>query len=329
MCVFQRKSDTTRSLEAPNDLLPASYRTEIDHLTRIRAPDIRDITFLRQELDLQRLNSVFDWLWLAGRPMPPRPIHYQLILGRDILVTEDMGMHLVWTTGRIFIKPIPRFLLDPLFWSDCLSCPSGCPGLRQRENSNQEGVPSCRLGLRAQALGFLLSYTGLISHESDFFIAQEKHLIPKDVEWPSWKRLVSELLDIDNIDCKINQRFLYGELRLDRLNKIYILSGRDVFRGYLPSWQQYGAYFRDNLAWLASATVYIAIVLTAMQVGLATSLSENKAFRSASYGFTIFAILGPLLAAGMILLVFIFTFMDNWFEAVRYKKRRFGRGNRL
>jgi hypothetical protein len=40
-----------------------------------------------------------------------------------------------------------------------------------------------------------------------------------------------------------------------------------------------------------------------MQVGLATkSLADNDAFQSASYGFTVFSILGPLPAACFIFL---------------------------
>lgn len=37
-----------------------------------------------------------------------------------------MDMHLVWTTGRIFIKPVPRFLLEPHFWEAYLCCDQGC-----------------------------------------------------------------------------------------------------------------------------------------------------------------------------------------------------------
>lgn len=70
----------------------------------------------------------------------------------------------------------------------------------------------------------------------------------------------------------------------------------------MPRWYRHGGFFRDNFAWLASATVYIAIVLTAMQLGLATdALEENAFFHSASYGFTVFAIVGPLAAAGLII----------------------------
>lgn len=91
----------------------------------------------------------------------------------------------------------------------------------------------------------------------------------------------------------------------------------------MSHWQQYGAFFQNNFAWLASATIYIAIVLTAIQVGLATkTLADNDAFQSASYGFTVFSILGPLAAAGLIVLVFCYMFIDNWTATVAYRKRR-------
>ena len=32
---------------------------------------------------------------------------------RDMFLTEQMNMHLVWITGQIFLKPILRFLLEP------------------------------------------------------------------------------------------------------------------------------------------------------------------------------------------------------------------------
>jgi hypothetical protein len=103
--------------------LPASYRTESDDLA---APARHVTTSVEIELDLSRLASIHPWLWVAGRPMPPRPLHYQLLVGREIFVTEQMDMHLVWTTGRIFLKPIPRFLLEPRFWIEYLSCGLGC-----------------------------------------------------------------------------------------------------------------------------------------------------------------------------------------------------------
>lgn len=226
-------------------------------------------------------------------------------------------MHLVWTTGRMFLKPIPRFLLEPQFWTNYLSCTRGC------HCPKSDDLEKCDRRLWKRALGFLFSYTALIMHESDFLIAKEKHLLPAEIQWQAWRAFVEEL-DTEHIYPNIDGRFIYGELRLSRLNKIYRLSQHAFMRGYMPQWDHYKNFFRDNLAWLASATVYIALVLTAMQVGLATdALQKNYAFQSASFGFTVFSILGPLIAVGIIFIVFCCIFVSNWVATVVYEKRRF------
>jgi hypothetical protein len=162
----------------------------------------------------------------------------------------------------------------------------------------------------------------VITHETDFLVAKEKLLLPREVTWPAWRCLVHQL-DTEHIYPNIDRRFFYGELRLSRLDKIYYLS-QTPLRGYMSRWKQYGPFFKYNFAWLASATVYIAIVLTAMQVGLATdALVGNNAFQSVSYGFTIFSILGPLVVTGMIIIIFCFLFVDNWVATAAYRKQRF------
>jgi hypothetical protein len=252
--------------------------------------------------------------------MPPRPLHYQLLLGRDVFVAEQMDMHLVWTMGRIFLKPIPRFLLTKLFWIRHLRCDDGCRCSAAFEGQDPVDCPR-RVAWKC-ALGFLFSYAALIRHESDFAIAKEKHLLPGKVEWPAWRSLV-EQLDTEHIYPNIDRRFIYGELRLSRLNKIYCLSQFPFLRGYMAHWHQYGTFFRDNLAWLASATVYAVIVLTAMQVGLAIkSLASNDTFQSASYDFAVLSILSPLIAAGLILIAFSYIFVKNWIATVAYRKKR-------
>ncbi|KAM7209827.1 hypothetical protein V8F06_014790 [Rhypophila decipiens] len=63
---------------------------------------------------------------------------------------------------------------------------------------------------------------------------------------------------------------------------------------------------------MAAATVFVALVLTAMQVGLATErLQGNAAFQQASYGFTIFAILGPLCVFGLVVLDALFHLVKD------------------
>ncbi|KAK1452525.1 hypothetical protein CMEL01_16754 [Colletotrichum melonis] len=307
-------------------LLPASRRTKDDDLV---APALSPILnpagvadthymmhilgWISDEVDLDRLAHIHEWLWIVGRPMPPRPLHQQRLLNRDIMITEKMDMHLVWTTGRIFIKPLPRFLLSRRFWERFLCC----------HTVPVSNAHSCSCGGRQErALGFLFSYAALIAHESDFYIAREARLIPEDVQWSAWRTAVRELLGASPIYPRIDPRFHYGELRLSRLNKIYFF-WETPLRGYMSRWNQYGSFFQDNFTWLASSTVYIAVVLTAMQVGLATEvLQNNAAFQSASYGFTIFSILGPLAAAGLIIVVFCYMFIDNLIATRRYARER-------
>ncbi|KAJ9142911.1 Subtilisin-like serine protease [Pleurostoma richardsiae] len=303
-------------------LLPASYRTDSDSLA---TPRCNVTECIERELDLRRLQRIHRWLWVAGRPMPPRALHYQLLLGREIFVTEQMDMHLVQRADRIFLKPVPRFLLEPRVWSDYLSCVPGCRCSKERAEGGvstpSSGRDCDRRGLRKRALGFLFSYAALIAHESDFFIAVEKRLLPVEVTWPGWRTLVEELR-VERIFPDIDDRFVYGELRLTRLNMIYSLSQPPHLRGYMPIWQQYGTFFMDNLNWVASAAVGIFIVLTAMQVGLATSLADSHAFRSASYGFTVFTLVAFLVAFGLLIVAFCYMLIGSWVVTVAYKKRR-------
>jgi hypothetical protein len=120
-------------------LLSASYRTEYDNLA---APGRHMTAWIETELDLQRLHRIFAWLWMAGRPTPPRSLHYQLLLGREVFVAERMDMHLVWTTGRIFLKPVPRFVLAPLFWTRYLRCEDGCRCSGAAEGRDAVGSPA-------------------------------------------------------------------------------------------------------------------------------------------------------------------------------------------
>ncbi|KAH7215414.1 hypothetical protein DER44DRAFT_820271 [Fusarium oxysporum] len=241
-------------------LLPASYLTESDDLA---TPSGHVRTCIRTELDLHRLNKISVWLWIAGRLTPPRPLHHQLLLNREIFITEQMDMHLIWTTGRIFVKPMPRFLLEPRFWTEYLCCRQEYD-CSNGESPSRGSVQECECRrLWKCALGFLFSYAALIRHESDFLTAKEKHLLPEEVEWPGWISFV-EQLNTEHIYPDIDPRFYHGELRLSRLNKIYRLS-RAPLDGYMAHWNQYATFFQDNFAWLAGTTVYIAVVLTAMQ----------------------------------------------------------------
>ena len=276
-----------------DSLLPATRRTSSHD---IEIPTMT-LEYLTEELCTKRLDDIINHLWMVGRPMPPRPLHYQRLLNREIFVTERMDMHLVWTDGRIFLKPIPSLLLDLRFWSDFLTCNNN-----QHNNSSPQDCP--KVLIRRSALGLLHSYTSLISHPSDFHLAQSHHLLPPEIStFPQWKQFVRELLTPyspptpgirqPTIYQNITPRFRYGELRLSRLNKIYTIA-RLQPRGYMYRWNCYGGFIRHNLTLLAGVIGYIAIILAALQVGLSTaSLAEDRTFQTFSRGFTIFALVGP------------------------------------
>jgi hypothetical protein len=67
--------------------------------------------------------------------------------------------------------------------------------------------------------------------------------------------------------------------------------------------------------------VYITIVLTAMQVGLATHrLCNDDRFQNASYGFTIFSILTPLIMTIAIAVTLFGLFLINLLGTISFKK---------
>jgi hypothetical protein len=295
------------------DILPAAYHYDEAAGKRVVGNPTEDIlAFLQTELSLGGLANMLRHLGFAGAKRPAKPLHFQAVLSREIVVVDRMDLHLLWTNeGRLFVKPVPRFLLDPAFCRVNLQCSQACTC-----DTKAEGT--CRSNARKVALGFLYTYACLISSESDFHVANEKRLLPRKendnpIEWADWKLLVRELLRAHERDPDImHPRFLHAELRLSRINTIHRFTRLPRFDPYLRSRHNYGSFFGDNLAWMAAATIFIALVLTAMQVGLATErLQDDVAFQQASYGFTVFAILGPLCAFGLVVLGALFHLVKD------------------
>ena len=124
-----------------------------------------------------------------------------------------------------------------------------------------------------------LSYAALIAYESHFAIAKEKKLIPVEITRLAWRHFVRELLGGDSANRLYSHgvapRFVYGELRLNRLNLIFFALH------FVATWQSFGSFFRDNSAWIISFTAYVILVLSAAQVGLSTNiLAESDGFQA-------------------------------------------------
>lgn len=323
--VLQTVDISGDSSQSKVPLLPATYRSK--HAIRSVRRDVHG--FLNVELNVERLNCVHKWLWLVGLPTTPRPLHYQVVKKREIVVTEQLDLHLVWSSSSsssIFVKPLPRFLLCPAFWRIHV-CPHPY--------------------LYRTALGFLLSYVALIEREVDYNMAVNHGLLPKEITWPGWLELVEEIVCTSSqaksylVDpsptssttslehrVPVNPRFYYGELRLGRLNWIYrVVMGSP--RGYLSGCTTYGAFMRDNINSLITLFAYTTIVLSAMQVGLATEyLANDHSFGMASYVFSIFSILAPLACIVGILGIISMMFVINLTRTlkIRTSRRRQGAG---
>jgi len=262
-------------------------------------------SFLESELDLSRLNAIYQHLWLAGRLNHIRPLHKQHMLHRSIIITEDPSMHLVWFENNIFLKPIPHALLSWEFWQRFI-----CTGHRTTGNG-MSSANNFQAPYYASAYGLLLSYTQLIKHPSDYQIAISQNLIP-DMGFRSWMLLsasISSFQPPTNLALTLEPRWQYGELRLSRLNLIYKLT----LRGYSYSYMftEYRPYFSKNFQLLLLAFAYCSVALAAMQVIMS---SKEPAMWLADMCFRfsvlvvvfVFAVVGGIV--GLFLGLFVYHF---------------------
>ncbi|KAI1117158.1 hypothetical protein F5Y14DRAFT_405044 [Nemania sp. NC0429] len=267
--------------------------------------------FLVSDLSIDSLSSMEKHLWWAGSRRPPIQLHLQVAIGRQIVVDERMDHHLVWdNSGRIFIRPMPPFLLDCDVWDNFLACSDiNC-------TCGTDCPPGCMQDSRKIARGFLYTYSCLVSSRTDFFLANEHHLLPQGpreekMTWDNWKVMAREILESCDRD-QLHPRFQRGELRLSRLNIIHRITRRPPFRPYIRGWRNYSSILYGNLTWMATAAVFIALILTAMQVGLATDrLGKDSTFQQASYGFTVFAIIGPIGVFALVVLAVLYNFVKD------------------
>lgn len=275
--------------------------------------------FLSSEFWAQDLETLASHLWVMSTYSSTNinPLHRQRIKGREIIVTEEPRLHLVWYHDRIFIKPLPQYLLSHRFWEVFLVNKSFLLGDRQD-------------AIRRAALGYLRTYRYLIRYKSDFAIAKQDHLrlIPEDVQWEEFCYFISALDKIDDIDVSV--RYHYGELRLSRLNFYAPFLLRKFYFEQVHG--QYGDYFARFYGPFLFIFAIISTVLNSMQVELAVDQVSSIPWVSLWVTFRRFAVI-VLIASALVFLCFVFLwlwiFLDEWIYALRVRRRRKSRDKLL
>lgn len=250
--LHQQSNSRSFSSDLDDDSKPITYIPGNPAVHLIRA-EIH--AFLSAELETPLLDELYDWLWLVGRKSGRHidALHLQRVKGRTIVPVEDPRLHLIWNRDKIYIKPVPDCLLNHDFWTIYLSPTSPSVAFDQ-----------------SIVLGFLRSYTILISHRLDFIIARELGLIPAEVDWMQWSSFIVHFRSIG--DESVAKRFHYGQLRLSRLDwAVRFFRPRNASTMWfyqIPYWSTTDFVDRATVP-LAFVFASLSLVLSSMQVALA------------------------------------------------------------
>lgn len=246
-------------------------------------------------------------------------MHHQAVRGRNIIVTENPQLHLVWYYDRIFIKPLPRYLLSHAFW---------------------EFLNTQPIELRRAITGFVRTYSYLVRYERDFRLAtDDEHqlaLIPKDdgsisadgSDQITFERFAGFIVAFHKLpDDSVSPRYRYGELRLTRLNICARIFLRKLTFHHIDA--QWGAYLGRFLAPIISIFVILSVALSAMQVELSVqgslhnSVPEWTYFAYVSRWFScLILVIIAIIVIFFGLLIAFMALHDVWFARSVLRQRR-------
>lgn len=220
-----------------------------------------------------RLDAMHRILWLVSTRKSDNvfALHRQIVHGREIIVAEDPGLHLIWYYERIYVKPIPSYLLNYAFWSTHL-------------HSNDEET----INLRRAVLGFMRTYSWLIQSEHDFYIAFQKGLVPAETTFADFIHFINYFRHVGDFDVSLRYRE-YGQLRLSRLNFWSKVYQGQLFYHRVDA--QYGAYFARFTPPFLFIFGSVSVALSSMSVILAVNngqaVKPNEAFAGVSNWFSV------------------------------------------
>ncbi|KAL8836245.1 MAG: hypothetical protein Q9170_002989 [Blastenia crenularia] len=288
----------------PHGALPSQPR-----ISMALAEQLSD--FLLSDLSPTKLNQLAPQLWLCSAPTHTNipPLHNHAVHGRNIVVSEDPALHLVWDTGRIFIKPLPTYLLSHTFWTQYLL----------------DSTPSNeKLCIREAGMGLLRSYFYCIRHETDFRVAQQPHLslLPMSLTWQQWCDFAATFNTIEN--AEVAPRYHYGKLQLSRLHWLVRMSMWELNYYYIDG--GYGESFARYYGPLLFVFGILSVLLSAMQVGMAVEQLQSRdwvAFWSVCRWFSVISLLISATVTLYLVASFVVKSMDEliWAARAQYRAR--------
>lgn len=127
--------------------------------------------------DLENL-APHSWMMSAQSSANISALHRQRVKGRRIIITEDPRLHLVWVNARIFIKPLPAYLLSFVFWSIFL-CPHGPDGSASVPLFLEVEDRKRQARITRTALGYLRTFIrcGLFRNALHILLERERSLL--------------------------------------------------------------------------------------------------------------------------------------------------------
>ena len=256
---------------------------------------------LADDLSVADLNSIHNYLGIAGRLRNISPLNYQRAIRRTIIPCEKARLHLCWSDHTIYIKPLPDLLLNAAYVQEHVS--------KSRETSSL-------------ILGFVHSYCALVKSPLDLAIAKQSHLISERVSFAQWHRFRDAVLTRTDTS-NINPRYQYGELRIGRLDLIW----RVLFRGkgYFTTHREYSAYFTQYFQAFFVVFAFVTTILQSMQVVLATSGGDvSPTLEAVSYFFAVIAMMGVLACLTFVVLLFGILLVYNVTRTILAHRREGG-----
>ncbi|KAK8244732.1 hypothetical protein HDK77DRAFT_231998 [Phyllosticta capitalensis] len=321
--------------------------------TRLTRHDLR--AFLTENFCTPKLDRFSPWLWLVATQKSDhiKSMTHQVVRGREITVTESPELHLVWHDKRMFIKPLPPFLLSKVFWEVYFNITPRYNAQTNLEDDETDGALKAHRRTREEdeeirraLLGFMRSYRHLIEHPSDFALAVQKGLIPVDcnhgkgtgdtntAETIDYTSFIGFMEDFDVCDKDVSPRFRYGDLRLSRLNfwAKFVLWEFTFEKAY----GNYDAYFSRFYGPLLFLFGVLSIIISSIQLGFTSQTglgTVHNAWRplyKVGEGFSVAVLVVICVIAASLLALFVFMGLrETIFALCDLIRKRFKRGERL